>query len=269
MDSQNTSKLNHLLRTWPRGTLGLQDWLDTMGIYRQLADRYCQGGWLKRVGAGAYQLMDDQVNWMGAVYALQQQLHYRLHVGGLTALELQGYSHFLRFDHNKLVWLLKNSEETRLLPRWFLMNFSRENEVLYLNRDFLKKARILGLHDYSVKDFQITVSSPERAILECMELTPSILPVEHAKSLMENMSTLRPTLVQQLLEACSSIKAKRLFMLLADHCGHAWVSRLQLEKIDFGEGKRVLEKGGRYYPKYRLSLPIYLDEHEGYEEDEK
>jgi hypothetical protein len=82
---------------------------------------------------------------------------------------------------------------------------------------------------------------------------------------MENMSTLRPNLVQSLLEACTSVKAKRLFMFFAEQCGHAWVARLKVESIDFGRGKRVIGEGGQYHPKYQLSLPINLNEHEGNE----
>lgn len=269
IDSQNTSKLNHLLRSWPRGTIGVQEWLDSMGIYRQLAERYCQSKWLERIGAGAYQIIDDNVEWMGAVYTIQQQMHYHIHVGGLTALELQGFGHYIRLGENELIWLLKDSDETRALPKWFLSNFAKKNTVLYLSRDFLKKIPSLGLHDYSIKEFNISISTPERAILECMELSPNKITVEHTKSLMENMTTLRPTLVQQLLEACDSIKAKRLFMLLAEYCGHTWISRLKLDTIDFGNGKRVIGKGGRYYAKYQLSLPVNLDEHEGYENDQE
>jgi hypothetical protein len=186
-------------------------------------------------------------------------------VAALTALELQGYGHFLRLGKSSLIWLFRNSDEAHTLPKWFADNFAKENTVFYLKRDFLSKAGPLGLHEYSVKDFQIIISTPERAMLECMELAPERLSLEHAKTLMENMTTLRPSLVQQLLVACTSIKAKRLFMFFAEHCGHAWVSRINLESIDFGLGKRVIGEGGRYYPKYQLSLPININEHEGNE----
>jgi predicted transcriptional regulator of viral defense system len=269
MSSQGTSKINQLLRSWPRGTLGVQEWLDSMGVYRQLANCYCEGQWLRRIGSGAYQIMDDEVAWSGAVYTLQSQLQYRVHVAALTALELQGYGHFLPLGTRRVVWLIRNGDEPRLLPRWFSRTFGKDNKIFYIKRDSLAQSPELGLHNYSVKNFQIKISTLERAILECIELAPNQMSIEHAKDLMENMSTLRPDLVQKLLEACSSIKTKRLFMQLAEHCGHSWVKRIKLDKINFGHGKRVLAEGGHFYSKYQLSLPIDLDQHEGYQTDEK
>lgn len=72
---------------------------------------------------------------------------------------------------------------------------------------------------------------------------------------MEGLTTLRPRLVQALLEHCASVKVKRLFMVLAEGCRHAWVTKLNLSKVDFGKGKRMLARGGRFYSKYSISVP--------------
>jgi hypothetical protein len=72
---------------------------------------------------------------------------------------------------------------------------------------------------------------------------------------MESLTTLRPGLVQSLLEQCRSVKVKRLFMFLAEHHNHAWVERLDLSKVDFGKGKRMIVKGGRFDAKYRITVP--------------
>ena len=44
---------------------------------------------------------------------------------------------------------------------------------------------------------------------------------EEARLIMEGLTRLRPELVQELLGSCRSVKAKRLFLFLADLCGHA------------------------------------------------
>jgi hypothetical protein len=44
-------------------------------------------------------------------------------------------------------------------------------------------------------------------------------------------------------------------MYLAESCKHAWVQRLDLAKIDFGQGKRMLVRGGRLDPKYKITVP--------------
>lgn len=260
MTSRNAPKLNHLLSLWPRGTLAVQEWFDSHGIYPQLTHRYCQGKRLLRFGRGAYQMIDDPVEWTGAVYTLQNQMHHRVHVGAQTALALQGYNHFLPSDEQHEIWLFRSRNEGRLLPKWFSNYFGQENKIFNVQRDCLVQTPELGLHDYSVKEFQIKISTPERAVLECLELSPEFFSLENAKKLMGKMSTLRPALVQQLLEACHSIKANRLFMLLAEHWQHPWMEHINGDQINFGRGKRVLAKGGRLYAKYQLSLPIHLDE---------
>jgi hypothetical protein len=62
-------------------------------------------------------------------------------------------------------------------------------------------------------------------------------------------------LVQALLEHCASVKVKRLFMFLAENCKHGWAGKVDLSKVDFGSGKRVLKKGGRFDAKYQITVP--------------
>jgi hypothetical protein len=78
---------------------------------------------------------------------------------------------------------------------------------------------------------------------------------EESFLLMEGLTTLRPKLVQELLEKCHSVKVKRLFMLLAERANHPWVKKLDLSKVDFGTGNRMLIKGGRVNKKYQISVP--------------
>ena len=75
---------------------------------------------------------------------------------------------------------------------------------------------------------------------------------------MEGLTTLRPKLLQQLLEQCGSIKVKRLFLYMAHKAGHAWAQRLDREKIDIGSGARAITKGGVYVASFGLTLPEEL-----------
>jgi Transcriptional regulator, AbiEi antitoxin, Type IV TA system/Transcriptional regulator, AbiEi antitoxin N-terminal domain len=270
MSSQKDRKLNHLLRHWLRGTVGTQHWLDSMGIYRQLADRYCQGQWLKRIGSGAYTLMDDTPHWQGAVYALEKQLGYRIYIGANTALVLQGYAHYVQLESDT-VWLYKLPSENRKPPKWFQDNFMNQQRIYFLNQDLFSPEPLIGLTSRNPEvDFSdLTIASPERAIIECMDLLPKYFAFEDLQFLMQSMTTLRPKLIQSLLENCQSVKAKRLFLLFAERERHAWFNKLDLSAISLGQGKRVVGRGGYYYPKYLISIPIKLEEHEGYADTEK
>lgn len=87
--------------------------------------------------------------------------------------------------------------------------------------------------------------------------------IYEADALMQGMATLRPQLLEILLQHCHSIKAKRLFPALAERHGHAWFSHLSLDNVNLGRGKRSLVPGGRLHPRYQITLPGDLDEHLG------
>ena len=75
---------------------------------------------------------------------------------------------------------------------------------------------------------------------------------------MEGLNNLRPNQVQKLLEDCSSIKVKRLFLYLAEKANHNWVKHLNTERIDLGSGKRSIVKNGVYDSKYKITVPVEL-----------
>ncbi len=105
--------------------------------------------------------------------------------------------------------------------------------------------------------------TPERAILELCDETPGSALVHEVNALMQGLATLRPQLVSALLEHCGSVKAKRLFLALADRHRHAWLANVNLQKFDLGSGKRVLVPAGRLNVRYQITLPADLDEHVG------
>jgi hypothetical protein len=72
---------------------------------------------------------------------------------------------------------------------------------------------------------------------------------------MEGLPTLRPKLLQKLLEACTSVKAKRLFLHLADATGMPWRDALDDARIDLGKGKRQVVAGGRLDARYGITVP--------------
>ena len=72
---------------------------------------------------------------------------------------------------------------------------------------------------------------------------------------MENLITLRPSLVQHLLEHCTFLKVKRLFLHFAEKINHPWLKKISLEKIDLGNGKRSLFKNGILDKKYNITVP--------------
>ncbi len=91
--------------------------------------------------------------------------------------------------------------------------------------------------------------------MEMLHLVPGKLPFDESLLIVENLVSLRPEVVQRLLEMCRSIKVKRLFMYLAEKAEHPWLAQLDLSRVDFGKGKRLIIRNGRYDTKYRITVP--------------
>ncbi len=252
MASETTSKINQLLRKWPSGTVAVSRWLEKQGVYQQLAHEYEKSSWLHRIGQGAYIKSGDKPEWPGGLFALQTQMNLPVHAGGKTALQMQGYAHYLPLGKGATVSLF-GPPDTRL-PAWF-RQYPWGVKIRYTTTHLFAKAPAAGFTDHPLGNFSVRISVPERAMMEVLYFVPKEESYEEAKLLMEGLTTLRPRLVQALLEGCVSVKVKRVFMVLAEASGHAWVKKLDLSKVDFGKGKRMLAKGGRFNARYNISIP--------------
>ncbi len=258
MASESRSKLNRLLRAWPQGTVAVSRWLESQGAYQQLVHEYEKSGWIQRIGQGAYVRAGDTVEWSGGLHALQEQMKLSVHAGAKTALQMRGYAHFLPMGMGTGTGAggsvsLFGAPGTRL-PAWFRQH-DWGVELRYCTTKLFTDDPDAGLSKKELGKFDVTVSAPERAIMEVLYLVPAEESFEEAALLMEGLTTLRPRLVQSLLEQCRSVKVKRLFMFLAESCNHAWLKKLDLSKVDFGKGKRMIVKGGRFDTKYNITVP--------------
>ena len=98
----------------------------------------------------------------------------------------------------------------------------------------------------------------ERAILEVLYLVPQKQGLEECRYLIEGLRTLRPKLLQTLLENCTSIKVNRLFLLFAEHLQLPCLQFLDIEKVNLGSGNRHLVANGKLDKKYLLTIPKNL-----------
>ena len=78
----------------PRGAPFDLATLESLGVSPQLAARYVTGGWLVRLGHGVYAFPNDDFDVSGALRFLQQRVA-GLHLGGRSALSMQGVRHNL------------------------------------------------------------------------------------------------------------------------------------------------------------------------------
>lgn len=252
MDGYSGTKINQLLKIWPTGTVASTSWLESQGVYHQLAADYERHSWLKRIGHGAFIKAGDEVDWQGALYALQKHLQLPIHAGGKTALGLHGRTHFLSLGKGSLVYLFGPTQLK--LPLWFKKQ-NWKGTIHHVRTTLFSDDKNFGLTQSNFGTFEIQVSTRERAILELLYLIPNQQSYEEAKQLFEGLRTLRSELLQELLKRCKSIKVKRLFFHFADLTSQPWLSELNLSQINLGKGKRVIGQGGIFDSKYQISVP--------------
>jgi hypothetical protein len=166
-------------------------------------------------------------------------------------LELSGLAHFVPLGEAYPLYLFSRIGDR--LPSWF-KNLPLSDRVRHWTTDVLPNE--LGCADFREGEIVVRISAPERAALEFLQtLKPTSSEYEHADLIIEGLGTLRPELVQSLLEGCASVKVKRLFLHLAEKHQHPWLKQVALAKISLGSGKRVLVPGGRLDSKYLITVP--------------
>src|SRR6056297_676697 len=252
MTTNYGKKLMSLLSNHVPGTVLLASWLEKNGISRDLQQYYLKSGWLESYGIGAFKRPNENVRWTGALNSLQRQTKVTVHVGGLTSISFQGLSHYVRVE-NELLYLF--SPQYVKLPKWFLTQ-EWSNLIVHVKTKFLPANS--AVFEYSLDGLKLQISSPERAILECLYLAPGRFDVMECYQILEGLANLRPKILQELLEKCNSIKVKRLFLFMASKARHQWLDFVDQSRIDLGTGDRVIVKGGVYISKYKISIPKEL-----------
>jgi len=276
MGTQRGSKLNHLQRDLPDGLLATAAWLKNKGYSDQLLKKYRESGWLVSPAHGIYRRPGPPLKWQHVVYSLGQMLKRPPHVGGLSALELRGYAHFLKPRGPGRIHLYGDGP----LPAWVEKLNLPEKFVEHRNRLFRQRQQVAGLmgndrtgetrttdalqggltaEPWGPWDWDLVYSTPEQAILEFFDEVPRNQSVEHARELMQGLSDLSSRRVLKLLQVCKSVKVKRLFLALASHTNHTWAKSVaeaaDRGEVDWGKGKRALVRGGKLDPKYLITLP--------------
>jgi|APFre7841882654_1041346.scaffolds.fasta_scaffold60000_2 hypothetical protein len=250
MSIKKGTKLQKIMQL-PKGLVLTASYLNRQGIDGQLLARYKKSQWLDSIAEGAYVLYGDKVDWQGALYAMQRHLKLPVHCGARTALELQGYSHYVA---SKIREVFLFGPTGQKLPLWF-GKYNWNVSFTYKMTSLLPDSLSAGYVNFPWGDLSIRISSPERAVMEMLYHVPAKQGFDEAARIMESLLSLRLELVQKLLESCASIKVKRLFLYMAQAANLPFVAKLNLKKVNLGKGDRTVVRGGRLDPQYRITVP--------------
>lgn len=269
MGEQNRQKLNRLLAELGDADLVSARWLRSHGYSTALVAGYVKSGWLRSPARGVYMATAGAATWEGALHSLQQREQLRLHAGSRFALALHGHEHYLRLQGVREAVLygpdrLPGWASTLTLDVRFLhggLGPFPPTEVALSANTSDEQLRAQGLQRLEVSSTTdwVVVANAERAMLELCHAARDGSDVHEAHATMQGMSGLRPSEISGLLRQCQSIKAKRLFLALADRANHAWLAHLDMDGVDLGRGKRALVPGGRLDARYQITLPADLE----------
>ena len=89
--------------------------LDSVGITSGLRSKYVKKGLLLSLQKGVYMLPNSNIKWQNAVEFLQRQ-HPSIHIGGRSALALNGVVHNIPADAKIHLW---GNGTVKTIPKWF------------------------------------------------------------------------------------------------------------------------------------------------------
>ncbi|RZK47903.1 MAG: hypothetical protein EOO99_11995 [Pedobacter sp.] len=242
----------------PEGLIVSRKWLiKETALSNHAIDNLVKSEQLKLLWKGLYTRGIITPNWRSIVFTLQHILQTDFIIGGLFALELKGFSHYLPNSNQVKVHLYGNDK----LPLWvneivkhdLFVKHTRTN--LFANMDKSLSEKYTTTIPWKENTAVLKISTPERACLEMLDMVPNIISFEHADQLIQGMTTLSPRALQALLEMCTNIKVKRLFLWFAKRHNYVWNTKLNLEKIAIGSGKRVIERGGEIDKDFLITVP--------------
>jgi hypothetical protein len=221
------------------------------GISPRSANKYYARGSLKKVAPGIFARPYDQISWLGVVGVVQNDLALPIHIGGRSALELHGVGHYVQIGENPIINII--SREKVRVPLW-AKSGDWQGSLKVKQSSMITTAP--ELTEYNREGITIHISSREQAILELIEELDLSDNFETAENYMESVLTLRPQVVQRLLENCKSIKVKRVFLFLAKYLELPFFDQLRIDRIYLGSGKRLIAKAGKLDTDFNITVPV-------------
>ncbi len=243
----------------PFGMIATKQWLLSKGVSLHRIDNALKSRKLEMLATGVYARTGVPVTWQGVVCSLQKMTEDPVHVGGLSALVLLGFGHYLSSTKNITIHLYSQKKLPLWLDRLELpVTFIWHGTKALWSPDFLEMNNYTVEHDWREGLPPVKIACPEKACLEMLMSVPNNISFEHADELMQGMTSLSPRKLEALLNFCRSVKVKRLFFWLAERQHYLWHKKLDYRDFDLGKGKRVVATGGKLDKTYLITVPEHM-----------
>lgn len=254
MSISNDSKINQLLTNGRYQGLYFSEWLKKQGYSNQLLKKYRESGWLVSLARGVMYRKGERLSAIAALASFNIQMKKQFRIASHSALELSGFNHYVPMGKPTMMVCYPK----QVSPKWFNLDLFDYNFQLFQTEAFSQPE----VQTMNVRENEVLVSSPEQAFLECIYLVPQQYNYMDLYYIMEQLTTLRPNVVQRLLETTTNFRVKRMFLFMAEKANHYWFDMLDTSRIELGTSKLQLVENGVYNTKYRITIPKELNDYE-------
>lgn len=254
MSIETSSKLNRLLTNGISGGLYFSESLKQKGYSDQLLKQYRNSGWLKSLAKGVMYRSGDHLSALRALSCYNAQMHKDFRIAAHSALEIYGFNHYVPMG--KPVLMVAHTDSR--VPGWMhLPDFDRE--IKPFSTSIFQSPEVAAMN---LDQADMLVSTPELAFMECLYLAGKQYGYMDLYYIMEQLTSLRPDVLQRTLENTKSFRVKRMFLYMAEKAGHYWFHQLNSKKIELGTSKLQLVRHGVFIPKYQITIPQELKDYE-------
>jgi len=255
MSIDERTKLNRLLQQNTSGGLYFSTWLKENGYSDQLLKSYRDSGWFTALSRGVMFRTGDKLRSFAVLESYNSQLKKNYHIAAHSALELAGFNHYVPMG--KPLLMVSHPKDEPVLA--WMKESEFDYELAFFSTETFFKQQLTQFNpDYP----HLQISVPEQAFLECLLLAPKQYNYMDLYYIMEQLTTLRPEMLQLILENTDNLKVKRMFLYMAEKAGHEWFNSLDTTKIELGSSKFQLVKNGVYVSKYKITVPKELHDYE-------
>lgn len=254
MSLEYKSRINQLLVKGVPNGLYFSEWLKKEGYSDQLLKKYRESAWLTSLSKGVMYRTGSALSAYAALNCYNKQLNKTFRVAAHSALEIVGFNHYVPMG--KPILVVAHPKQN--IPAWTKSDKFDRTIKLFSTETFVEPQIVT----MNIDGLDLLVSSPEQAFMECLLLVPNQYNYMDLYYVMEQLTTLRPEIVQHLLETTKSQKIKRMFLYMAEKTGHYWYEQLDLSNVELGNSKYQLVEGGTYIAKYKITIPKELNEYE-------
>lgn len=254
MSLEYKSRINQLLIQGVPNGLYFSEWLKKQGYSDQLLNKYRKSAWLTSLSKGVMYRTGSMLSAYAALSCYNGQLDKTFRIAAHSALEIAGFNHYVPMG--KPVLMVAHPKQ--IVPDWMKSDKFDRTIKLFSTETFTE----IQFVTMNIDGVDLLVSSPEQAFMECLLLVPNQYNYMDLYYVMEQLTTLRPEIVQQLLETTKSQKIKRMFLYMAEKAGHYWYEQLDLSNVELGSSKYQLVEDGTYIGKYKITIPKELNNYE-------